>query len=423
MKLTIRYFLLFMLLFIAGCESIIQDEIFAPRNVALPADADAITWTLMPGGPLLAYNQISVPAPEAVSSAAYQAELATIQGKQKYITSEQRKAIEKWSTGGILQWNRFMRELVARYSLAPAPAADGSYPIPDAENPFGDPAFPFSNPPYSARAYSYVSVAQYQALQAAWYYKYLYNRPAPSAVDQRIVALVPSSTLPAYPSEDAVMSAVTAELLKVLFPAAVEEITLKAAEQRTAAILSGKASITDVSAGLALGKGIAALFTSRAAGDGMKNAVGTPAQWAVLEDTAKVHLTKLGRSVSGEIFWKSKDSPVRPPMLPFFGNVKGWILSTSDFNSLRPGPPPSTSSPEMAADLKEVRYYSENASRDRLRIVHFWADGGGTYTPPGHWNDIAANYIHKASWSEIRSARAFALLNMALHNAAVGCWD
>ncbi|MFM7327872.1 MAG: phosphatase PAP2 family protein, partial [Bacteroidota bacterium] len=83
----------------------------------------------------------------------------------------------------------------------------------------------------------------------------------------------------------------------------------------------------------------------------------------------------------------------------------------------------STSSPEMAADLKEVRYYSENASRDRLRIVHFWADGGGTYTPPGHWNDIAANYIYKAGWSEIRSARAFALLNMALHNAAVGCWD
>ena len=54
---------------------------------------------------------------------------------------------------------------------------------PDAANPFADPQFPFANPPYAARAYSYVSVAQYDALKAAWYYKYQYRRPAPSQVD------------------------------------------------------------------------------------------------------------------------------------------------------------------------------------------------------------------------------------------------
>ena len=68
-------------------------------------------------------------------------------------------------------------------------------------------------------------------------------------------------------------------------------------------------------------------------------------------------------------------------------------------------------------------FRSDNATRERLAIVHFWADGGGTYTPPGHWNDIAANYIYDAGWSEVRAARAFALLNMSLHNAAVGCWE
>jgi hypothetical protein len=196
-----------------------------------------------------------------------------------------------------------------------------------------------------------------------------------------------------------------------------------AADQRNAAILSGKASISDVSAGLTLGKSIAGLFTTRAAGDGMKYAVGTQAKWDALEDSAKLHLTKLGRDVSNEIFWKSQDNPVRPPMLPFFGNVKGWILSASDFTTLRPGPPPSTSSEEMKKDLDEVLYFSEHATRERLSIVHFWADGTGTYTPPGHWNDIAANYIYESGWSEIRTARAFALLNMALHNAGVGCWD
>ena len=43
--------------------------------------------------------------------------------------------------------------------------------------------------------------------------------------------------------------------------------------------------------------------------------------------------------------------------------------------------------------------------------------------PPGHWNFIAAPYIRKAEFSEVRAARAFALLNMALHDAAVGCWE
>ena len=89
------------------------------------------------------------------------------------------------------------------------------------------------------------TVAQFDALKAAWYYKYLYKRPSPSKVDSSVKALVPITDLPAYPSEDAVMSGVTAELLKLLFPAAVQEITLKAAEQRQAALLSGKATASD----------------------------------------------------------------------------------------------------------------------------------------------------------------------------------
>jgi len=50
-------------------------------------------------------------------------------------------------------------------------------------------------------------------------------------------------------------------------------------------------------------------------------------------------------------------------------------------------------------------------------------DGVSTPTPPGHWNFIAEPYVHDARMSDVRTARAFALLNMALHDAAVGCWD
>ena len=164
------------------------------------------------------------------------------------------------------------------------PAPDGTYPVPDANNPFADPQFPFGNPPYAARAYSYVAVAQFDALKAAWHYKYLYNRPAPWQVDSGVKALMPTTDLPAYPSEDAVMSGVTAELLKLLFPAAVEEITLKAAEQRQAALLSGKATASDIAAGLALGQAVAAVFVARAGTDGMRTAGGSPALWQALAD-------------------------------------------------------------------------------------------------------------------------------------------
>ena len=56
-------------------------------------------------------------------------------------------------------------------------------------------------------------------------------------------------------------------------------------------------------------------------------------------------------------------------------------------------------------------------------IVHFWADGVGTYTPPGHWDAIAAEDFISKNFSEVRWARNMALINMALMDAAIVCWD
>src|SRR2546429_9963948 len=105
-------------------------------------------------------------------------------------------------------------------------------------------------------------------------------------MDGGIRALMPVGDLPAYPSEDAVLSGVTVEMLKVLFPAAVAEITQRAAEQRNAALWSGKAAASDIAAGLALGKAGAATLIARGGADGMKNAVGNAAQWQALRRSA-----------------------------------------------------------------------------------------------------------------------------------------
>ena len=395
----------------AGCDNSIHPTEVLPPLEAASLDANAGTWRMIL---LTAPNQFAVAAPAAVSSPAYVAEVSAIKTAQSHLTSAQRQSIAYWSGGGVLRWNQIVRELVARYNLPPAPAADGTYPVPSAENPFGDPAFPFANPAYAARAYSYVSTAQADALKSAWYWKYQYNRPSPAKVDNGVAALMPVSDLPSYPSEDAVLSGVTVEMLKVLFPGAVEEITLKAAEQRNAALWSGKATASDIAAGLALGKSVATVFLARASTDGMSTAGGSPALWKSLADAA---------TARGEIAWVSQETPARPPMLPLFGQVRSWMMTAAQVVAERPAPPPSTSSPEMAQELAEVRITVDHLTREQLAIAYKWNDGAGTYTPPGHWNDIAAEYVRDARMSEVRAARAFSLLNMAMHDAAVGCWE
>jgi hypothetical protein len=398
-------------LFAAGCDNSIHPTEVLPPLDAASLDANAGNWRMIV---LTAPTQFTVAAPTAVSSAAYIAELDAIKAAQSHLTSAQRESIAYWSGGGVLRWNQIVRGLVAQFNLPPAPNADGTYPVPSAENPFGDPAFPFANPAYAARAYSYVSAAQADALKSAWYWKYQYNRSSPARVDNGVAALVPVSDLPSYPSEDAVLSGVTVEMLKVLFPGAVELITLKAAEQRNAALWSGKATASDIAAGLALGKSVATVFLARASTDGTSTAGGSPTLWKSLADAAIAR---------GEIPWESQESPARPPMLPAYGQVRTWMMTPTQVVAERPAPPPSTSSAEMAQELAEVKRTVDNLTREQLAIAYKWNDGAGTYTPPGHWNDIAAEYVRDARMSEVRAARAFALLNMAMHDAAVGCWE
>lgn len=395
---------------LASCDKSVQPtQIFPPVQVS-NVDPDAGSWRMIV---LTGPDQVAVPVPAAPTSAAYVAELAAVKAAQASATPAQQRAVAYWAGDGVLRWNEIERELVARYNLPPIPRADGTYPIPDAENPFGQPEFPFSNPPYAARAYSYVSVAQYEAMKAAWYWKYRYNRPAPSRTDAAITTIVNPNDLPSYPSEDAVLSGVTAEMLKLLFPAAVEEITRKAAEQREAAVLSGRATASDVAAGLALGKAVAALVTARAGADGMRNAVGTPTQWQGFADAA---------TSRGELAWKSLEAPVRPPMLPNFGLVKTWTITPDKLIAIAPPPPPATSSVEMRADVAKVKDIVDHLTRDQVAIAQKWNDGAGTYTPPGHWNAIAADRVRGAQMSEVRASRVFAILNMAMHDAAVACW-
>jgi membrane-associated phospholipid phosphatase len=379
-----------------------------PANI----DLNAGTWKPVL---LTAPDEFAVAAPGAASGPGYTAELNEIKSFQKSMTANQEARMKYWGAGAVLRWNEIMRGLVAKYNLPPFQNPDGTYPVPDANNPFNNPQFPFANPPYAARAYAYVSAAQYDALVAAWHYKKLYNRAAPYKINNTITTLLPQSDLPSYPSEDAVVVGVMVEMLKLFFPGEQAAIQQLATEHKNARIMAGMNVRSDIEAGEALGRLVAQKFVTRARGDRAGAAVGTPAIWQQMETQT---------AATGEIPWISQESPKRPAMLPLFGRVRTWLFDSATLvTAVRPGPPPSTKSEKFKQELAEVLHYSKNATREQLAIVHYWADGLATHTPPGHWNAIAADDFITKRFSEVLWARNMALLNMSMMDAAIACWD
>ncbi|QHT66131.1 vanadium-dependent haloperoxidase [Rhodocytophaga rosea] len=393
-----------------GCDKSISEPDITP---AAPASIDETGGSWKPIL-LSSSSAIPLPAPLATTTAEYQAELQEVKSMQGNLTDEMKKSVQYWAANPVLRWNEITRELVAKYNLAPASNPDGTYSAPDATNPTVYPLFPFSNPPYASRAYAMLTVAQYDALVAAWKYKYEHNRPTPSTVDGSITSLVPSTSLPSYPSEDAVIAAASLTILKALFPGEVEYLNAKAAEHKNSRLWAGANVKSDLAAGDSLGRKVAMQIMARAKADGMGAAAGNKDIWKAYEEATKAR---------GEIPWMSQEIPARPPQLMSFGKVKPWMLTDADVVALRPSPPPATSSAEFKQALQEVKNYSENITREQFRIVSFWADGVGTYTPPGHWNAIASDIIVKNRMNPLRTARTLALMNTAMADAAICTWD
>jgi len=98
-------------------------------------------------------------------------------------------------------------------------------------------------------------------------------------------------------------------------------------------------------------------------------------------------------------------------------------LGSPNVANERPLPPPALDSKEFKDALAEVKSISDNRTREQWRIADYWADGGGTFTPPGKWNFIAESLIRKNNFNELRCARTLALMNMAIMDAGICCWD
>jgi membrane-associated phospholipid phosphatase len=140
-------------------------------------------------------------------------------------------------------------------------------------------------------------------------------------------------------------------------------------------------------------------------------------------DGSDAHVTYTPGTAPG--LWQPTPPAFAPALLPQWGHVTPFVLSSPSL--FRPPGPPPLGSRAFAAALNQVeslgRADSTTRTADQTQIAEFWADGAGTATPPGHWNEIATQVASARGLSLDRAAHLFAALDEALADAGIAVWD
>lgn len=235
-----------------------------------------------------------------------------------------------------------------------------------------------TNPPMASRLYAMVSLAQHQALEAA-------------AADPRL-------------SERAILDAASAAMLTHFFPGEGDAIKALAAKQQPRArCMPGTGS---ASASRTAGEKIASDLIAARKNDGHD-----------AKYTGTLPEPKDG-------VWRSTANPPQPPALPMWAEVTPFFIPEKGAaNRPMPKAPPAFGTKEFTEALAEVRQISDTRTPEQLEIAMFWADNAGTATPPGHWNQIAADYLIKARASGRETAKVLATMNAAMADAGIAAWD
>jgi PAP2 superfamily/Bacterial Ig-like domain len=258
-------------------------------------------------------------------------------------------------------------------------------------------------PPVASRAMAMVETAVFDAVNniVHKYQNYAITEAAPVAANCMDKAIASEAA--------AVEAAYT--VLSTLFSS--QKATFDAARTTSLATIAAGQAKTD---GLIFGKTIADKVIAARANDGSTTKViytpGTnPGDW---QPTAVV------TNPDGTT------SPA-PAVLPQWGNVTTFGIPQSDILANRAAPAPALTSTQYRDEFNQVKdlgaVNSTTRTAEQTEIAKFWADGGGTFTPPGHWNQIAQDVARDQFNSLVDNARLFAALDVAEADAAICCWD
>ncbi len=328
----------------------------------------AVVWK-----PILADPSPRAPPPPPPDSEAERVELAELLERTRQRDSGAVDKARWWNLGAVVRWNEVARELVAKNRTDAC---------------------------LSSRAYALLSVAQYDTLIAVWRAKYQHERPPLTSRVPNLQPLFPEGAHPKYPSLHAAVAAVSSAVLSYAFPSQASMLNALAAEHIESRLVAGSAVRSELEAGKGIGYAVAARVAEHAARDG-----------------ADARPDIILREGPGRWFSEQLDHPLQPG----WGTVKPWLMSA--VTSFRAPPPPDFGSPQFQAAAEETRRLATKPTAEQKRAAALWADGDGSYTPPGRWNKIAADLAQEHRLTELRTARLFAFLNMAVMDAGIACWE
>lgn len=122
-----------------------------------------------------------------------------------------------------------------------------------------------------------------------------------------------------------------------------------------------------------------------------------------------------GTVPTGPGMWRS--APGEEPVLAAAPRWRPWALDRA--SQVRPTAPPAYGSPAFEAALAEVRQVARTRTPEQTRIARRW----DAASPLDAWNRPAMDALVRARAGELEAARTAALLNVAMFDAFVACWE
>ena len=128
---------------------------------------------------------------------------------------------------------------------------------------------------------------------------------------------------------------------------------------------------------------------------------------------------------SGEGQWSATPPTFAPALLPWWGEVRPFVLKSAG-DCPAPPPPPYSEAPGSAfyKEAQEVYKIATAATQEQRQFALYWADDPGkTPTPAGHWVYIATDLLKLRKATLGDAAVTYARLNLAMSDAFIAMWN
>jgi hypothetical protein len=128
---------------------------------------------------------------------------------------------------------------------------------------------------------------------------------------------------------------------------------------------------------------------------------------------------------SGEGQWSATPPTFAPALLPWWGEVRPFVLKSAK-DCPAPPPPPYSEAPgsPFHKDGMEVYTIATQATQEQRQFALYWADDPGkTPTPAGHWEYIATDLLKLRKANLGDAAVLYARLNLAMADAFIAMWS